>query len=73
MKREHLTGFIFCLTDSLNHLRTAGWKSNLDREYSYAHGLIGGAMLVGAISLDERDRLMELMKNAREYAMKEMQ
>ena len=73
MKREHLTGFFYCLKHSLEHLRTAGWQSSLDREYSYAHGLIGGAMLVGAISLDERDRLMELMKNAKEYAMKEMQ
>ena len=72
MKYNPLNGFFMCLTDSLNHLRTAGWKSNLDREYSYAHGLIGGAMLVGAITIDERDRLMTLMKNAKDYAMKEM-
>ena len=72
MKREHLTGFFYCLKHSLEHLRTAGWKSNLDREYSYAHGLVGGAMLVGAITIAERDRLMDLMKNAKEYAMKEM-
>lgn len=72
MKREHLTGLLFCLEYSLKALRKSKWVKSLDNEYSYASGLIGGAVLVDAITLAERDRLMSLAENAREYARKEM-
>lgn len=57
----------------LNSLRGAGWKSQADQEYYYATSWVGSALVLGVISMEERDRILVLAKNARQYAMKEMQ
>jgi len=63
---DHIKDVLICLRYKRH------WENAIQQEFHCAFGLAGGGYLTEALSQEERDAIITLAKNAREYARKEL-